>query len=40
VLKAAITSYRDVRVLAALLEREEDERRRLLESLGYGPDDE
>ncbi|MFJ8313939.1 MULTISPECIES: hypothetical protein [unclassified Streptomyces] len=38
VLKAAITSHRDVRVLAALLEREEAERRRLLESLGYDPD--
>ncbi|MFD4949447.1 RNase A-like domain-containing protein [Streptomyces sp. NPDC058409] len=38
VLKAANTSHRDVRVLAALLEREEDERRRLLESLGYDPD--
>ena len=38
VLKAAITSRRDVRVLAALLEREEDERRRLLDGLGYDPD--
>ncbi|MEV8530045.1 hypothetical protein AB0451_39230 [Streptomyces sp. NPDC052000] len=38
VLKAAITSNRDTRVLAALLEREEDERRRLLQSLGYDPD--
>ncbi|MFJ2630015.1 hypothetical protein ACIO6T_43550 [Streptomyces sp. NPDC087532] len=38
VLKAAITSHRDIRVLAALLEHEEDERRRLLESLGYDPD--
>ncbi|MFI9081836.1 hypothetical protein ACIGW8_36240 [Streptomyces sioyaensis] len=36
VLKAAITSHRDVRVLAALLER--DERRRLLESLECAPD--
>ncbi|MET8438897.1 hypothetical protein ABZV61_40765 [Streptomyces sp900116325] len=38
VLKAAITSHRDIRVLAALLEREEDERRRLLQNLGYDPD--
>ena len=38
VLKAAITSHRDIRALAALLEREEDERRRLLEHLGYRPD--
>ncbi|MGY4920464.1 hypothetical protein ACWD9K_35745 [Streptomyces sp. 900116325] len=38
VLKAAITSHRDMRVLAALLEREDDERRRLLENLGYDPD--
>ncbi|MFD4144203.1 hypothetical protein [Streptomyces sp. NPDC058572] len=38
VLKAAITSHRDVSVLAALLEREEEERRRLLQSLGYDPD--
>ncbi|MFE3187294.1 hypothetical protein ACFXKR_41700 [Streptomyces violascens] len=37
VLRAAITSHRDMRVLAELLERE-DERRRLLESLGYAPD--
>ncbi|MFD7342047.1 hypothetical protein ACFV98_39695 [Streptomyces violascens] len=37
-LKAAITSHRDMRVLAELLAREEDERRRLLESLGYDPD--
>ncbi|MFJ2153982.1 hypothetical protein ACIOHB_35145 [Streptomyces microflavus] len=38
VLKAAITPHRDMRVLAALLEREDDERRRLLQGLGYGPD--
>ncbi|WP_158716111.1 hypothetical protein [Streptomyces sp. NRRL B-24720] len=38
VLKAAITSHRDIRVLAALLEREEDERRPLLQNLGYDPD--
>ncbi|MEV5879413.1 hypothetical protein AB0L75_35365 [Streptomyces sp. NPDC052101] len=37
-LKAAITSHRDMRVLAALLGHEEEERRRLLESLGYDPD--
>jgi hypothetical protein len=38
VLKTAITSHRDMRVLAALLEHEEEERRRLLVSLGYDPD--
>ncbi|MFD3780282.1 hypothetical protein [Streptomyces sp. NPDC058612] len=38
VLKAAITAQRDMRVLAALLEHEEDERRLLLQSLGYDPD--
>ncbi|MDX3771750.1 MULTISPECIES: hypothetical protein [unclassified Streptomyces] len=38
VLKTAITAHRDIRTLAALLEREEEERRCLLESLGYGPD--
>ncbi|MFJ2136886.1 hypothetical protein ACIOMQ_39900 [Streptomyces sp. NPDC087845] len=38
VLKAAITSHREMRVLAALLEHEEDERRRLLKSLGCEPD--
>ncbi|MEU5241636.1 hypothetical protein ACH4UR_35590 [Streptomyces lydicus] len=38
VLKAAITARRDTRVLAALLEREEAERRRLLVSVGFDPD--
>lgn len=38
VLKSAIVSHRDMRVLAALLEREDDERRRLLQSFGYDPD--
>lgn len=38
VLKVAITAHRDMRVLAALLEREDDERRHLLQSLGYDPD--
>ncbi|WP_097935177.1 MULTISPECIES: hypothetical protein [unclassified Streptomyces] len=38
VLKAAIVSHRDMHVLAALLEREEEERRRLLQNLGFDPD--
>ncbi|MFB7657898.1 MULTISPECIES: hypothetical protein [unclassified Streptomyces] len=38
VLKDAITSHRDMRVLAALLEREDDERRRLLQGLGRDSD--
>ncbi|WP_257132728.1 MULTISPECIES: hypothetical protein [unclassified Streptomyces] len=37
-LKAAITSHRDMGILAALLEREEEERRRLLQNLGFDPD--
>ncbi|MEV1049029.1 hypothetical protein [Streptomyces sp. NPDC049916] len=38
VLKTAIAAHRDTRVLAAVLEREEEERRRLLQRLGHVPD--